>query len=61
MIIARNIPSVYYGVVATYEHPFSAQDKDAINPNMLVMAMVKNGAVTFAYRKMPGATFSMTP
>ena len=39
----------YYGVVATYERPFSLQDKDAITQNMLVMGMVKNGAVTFAY------------
>ena len=39
----------YYGVVATYEQPFSAQDKDATTQNMLVMGMVKNGAVTFAY------------
>jgi branched-chain amino acid transport system substrate-binding protein len=39
----------YYGVVATYEQPFSLQDKDATTQNMLVMGMVKNGAVTFAY------------
>jgi branched-chain amino acid transport system substrate-binding protein len=39
----------YYGVVATYDHPFSQQDKDAITQSMLVMGMVKNGAVTFAY------------
>lgn len=39
----------YYGVVATYEQPFSAQDKDATTQNMLVMGMVKNGGVTFAY------------
>ena len=39
----------YYGVVATYEQPFSKQDKDAITANMLVMGVVKNGAVTFAY------------
>lgn len=39
----------YYGVVATYEQPFSPQDKDATTQNMLVMGMVKNGAVTFAY------------
>ena len=39
----------YYGVVATYERPFSKQDKDATTSNMLVMGMVKNGAVTFAY------------
>ena len=39
----------YYGVVATYERPFSLQDKDAMTQNMLVMGMVKNGAVIFAY------------
>lgn len=39
----------YYGVVATYEHPFSAKDKDAITSNMLIIGQVKNGAVTFAY------------
>jgi branched-chain amino acid transport system substrate-binding protein len=39
----------YYGVVATYDHPFTAQDKDALTQNMLVMGQVKNGAVTFAY------------
>lgn len=39
----------YYGVVTTYDKPFSAQDKDAITRNMLVMGMVKNGAITFAY------------
>jgi branched-chain amino acid transport system substrate-binding protein len=38
----------YYGVVATYERPFSRDDKDAMTQNMLVMGMVKNGAVTFA-------------
>lgn len=45
----ENIPRVYYGVVSTYEKPFSADDKDAVTPNMLVMGKVRNGAVTFAY------------
>ena len=45
----ENLQRVYYGVVATYERPFSAQDKDALTANMLVMGMVKNGAITFAY------------
>ena len=45
----ENKQRTYYGVVATYQQPFSLQDKDAITPNMLVMGMVKNGAVTFAY------------
>lgn len=39
----------YYGVVATYEQPFSVQDKDAITRNMLIIGQVKNGAITFAY------------
>lgn len=45
----ENNSRTYYGVVATYEQPFSRQDKDATTQNMLVMGMVKNGAVTFAY------------
>lgn len=44
----ENISRIYYGVVATYEHPFSLTDKDAITPNMLVMGKVSNGVVTFA-------------
>lgn len=45
----ENIPRVYYGVVATYDKPFSLDDKDAVTANMLVMGRVRNGAVTFAY------------
>jgi branched-chain amino acid transport system substrate-binding protein len=45
----ENIPRVYYGVVATYEKPFSLDDKDAVTQNMLVMGKVKGGKVTFAY------------
>lgn len=45
----ENIPRVYYGVVATYERPFTADDKDAVTSNMLVMGRVRNGAITFAY------------
>lgn len=45
----ENIPRVYYGVVATYDKPFSVDDKDAVTANMLVMGRVRNGAVTFAY------------
>ncbi|NMM11288.1 MAG: ABC transporter substrate-binding protein [Polaromonas sp.] len=36
-------------VVATYDQPFSKQDKETTTQNMLVMGLVKNGAVTFAY------------
>lgn len=45
----ENIPRIYYGVVSTYDKPFSVDDKDAVTANMLVMGKVKNGAVTFAY------------
>lgn len=45
----ENMQRVYYGVVATYEKPFSADDKDAITQNMLVMGMVRNASITFAY------------
>lgn len=45
----ENIERTYYGVVATYERPFSVEGKDAITANMLVMGQVKAGAVTFAY------------
>jgi branched-chain amino acid transport system substrate-binding protein len=45
----ENLQRVYYGVVATYEKPFSPDDKDAITQNMLVVGMVKDKAITFAY------------
>jgi branched-chain amino acid transport system substrate-binding protein len=45
----ENLQRPYYGVVSTYERPFSADDKDAISANLLVMGQVRNGAVTFAY------------
>ena len=45
----ENISRPYYGVVSTYERPFSVDDKDAVTANMLVMGQVRNGAVTFAY------------
>ncbi|MEI8326121.1 MAG: ABC transporter substrate-binding protein [Betaproteobacteria bacterium] len=45
----ENMTRTYYGVVATYEKPFSLEDKDAVTSNMLVMGMVKNAAITFAY------------
>lgn len=45
----ENIKRVYYGVVTTHEQPFSRDDKDAISKNMLVMGVVRNGTVGFAY------------
>lgn len=45
----ENLKRVFYGVVTTHDQPFSRDDKDAISKNMLVMGVVRNGAVTFAY------------
>ena len=45
----EQLPRTYYGVVATYERPFSPEDKDAITAPLLVMGQVRKGAVTFAY------------
>jgi branched-chain amino acid transport system substrate-binding protein len=45
----ENMARPYYGVISTYERPFSADEKDAVSANMLVMGQVRNGAVTFAY------------
>lgn len=44
----ENIPKTYYGVVTTYDHPFTVNDKDAITTNMLVMGKVASGVVTYA-------------
>ena len=44
----EDIKRVYYGVVGTYDKPFSVDDKDAISANMLVMGRVSNGLITFA-------------
>ncbi len=45
----ENIPKTYYGVVATWEKPFTVDDKDAVTPSMLLLGKVLNGRVTFAY------------
>ena len=45
----ENMQKVYYGVTATHQQPFTRDDKDAVSANMLVMGVVKNGTVSFAY------------
>lgn len=44
----ENIERIYYGVVSIYERPFSANNKDAIKPQMLMMGKLQNGTMTFA-------------
>jgi branched-chain amino acid transport system substrate-binding protein len=39
----------YYGVVATYEQPFTKQDKNSVTQSMLVLGVVKDGVVTYAH------------
>lgn len=45
----ENPKRTHYGVVTSYERPFSSADHDALTQNMLVMGTVRNGSVTFAY------------
>jgi branched-chain amino acid transport system substrate-binding protein len=45
----ENIPRVYFGVVGTFDRPWTETEKDAITPNMLILGKVVNGRVTFAY------------
>ena len=45
----ENLDKVYHGAVATYDHPFSTNDKDAFTSNMLLLGQVKGGVVTYAY------------
>ncbi|MBX3611057.1 MAG: ABC transporter substrate-binding protein [Hydrogenophaga sp.] len=45
----ENPRRTYYGVIATYERPFSPNDKDALTEDMLVMGKVRGGKITFAY------------
>jgi branched-chain amino acid transport system substrate-binding protein len=45
----ETIPRTYYGVVSTYQAPFSVNDKDAVSGNMLLMGTVKGGVITYAY------------
>lgn len=39
------------GVITTYDKPFSKSDHDALSGNMLVMGIVRKGAVDYAYRE----------
>ncbi|HSW08279.1 ABC transporter substrate-binding protein [Aquabacterium sp.] len=39
----------YVGVVTTYEHPFSANDHDAISTNMIWLGVWRKGEIRFQY------------
>jgi branched-chain amino acid transport system substrate-binding protein len=47
----ENLPRPYYGVVTTYDKPFSASDHDAISPNMLWLGTWRGGERAHAYKE----------
>jgi branched-chain amino acid transport system substrate-binding protein len=47
----ENIPRPYYGVVSTYDKPFSASDHDVITANMLWLGTWRNGEREYAYKE----------
>ncbi len=46
----ENLNRQVAGVITTYDHPFSKTDHDALTGNMLVMGIIRKGAVDYAYR-----------
>jgi branched-chain amino acid transport system substrate-binding protein len=47
----ENLNRQVAGVITTYDHPFSKTDHDALTGNMLVMGIVRKGAIEYAYRE----------
>lgn len=45
----ENLKTRYQGVITSYHKPFSVEDHDAITPNMLLMGVVADGRVDYAY------------
>ena len=45
----ENLAKPVYGVITTYDKPFSASDHEALTQNMLVMGEVKQGKIGYAY------------
>jgi len=45
----ENLEQPVEGIVATYRHPFSADNHDAFEPRNAVIGEIRNGTVVFAY------------
>ncbi|MES2770425.1 MAG: hypothetical protein V4623_00335, partial [Pseudomonadota bacterium] len=47
----ENLQQKVYGVVTTYNRPFSKGDHEAISENLVITGEVQNAQVTYAYRE----------
>jgi branched-chain amino acid transport system substrate-binding protein len=47
----ENLKAIVPGVVVSYKRPFSHTDHEAINENMVVTGVVRNGRVAFAHEE----------
>ncbi|MBI2312942.1 MAG: ABC transporter substrate-binding protein [Betaproteobacteria bacterium] len=47
----ENLKDRIEGVITTYDHPYSADDHEAISVNIPVMGVVKDGRVVYAYEE----------
>ena len=45
----ENLKIRYQGAITSYNKPFSREDHDAVTQNMLLMGVVSNGRVDYAY------------
>ena len=46
------------GVITTYNKPFTKSDHDALTSNMLVLGVVRNGQINYAYKEDELKSFS---
>lgn len=47
----ENLERRVSGVITTYQRPFSTSDHDALTDNMLVMGVVRQGQIDYAYKE----------
>jgi branched-chain amino acid transport system substrate-binding protein len=47
------------GVVTTYIRPFTAEDHDAITENMLVLGVVRQGRIDYAFKEDAKRSFAV--
>lgn len=47
----ENLGETVYGVIATYDRPFSKDSHDAISAAQVVMGEVRDGFITYAYKE----------